>query len=171
MGRAADYRRMVCQVYGCSMDAVRLDEFGGSWQFQFSENESSDYPLNYDFTMFLREAKMIGQNDRVDSAFLEVDKKDCVGARGMVGDMTCVGKVSYAGMRVRTNEHYLSGNVRGSTYGWRTVTPEGPTPWTFELRTLPGHSESEYRWAISLYAGTVAHHFFPITINQCRSNI
>ena len=153
------------------MDAVSLDSYSTSWQFRFTENETSDYPLNYDFTMLLREAKMIGENDRVDFAWLEVEKKDCVGARGMVGDMTCRGKVRYASMRVRLNEEYISGSVRGSNFGWKFITAEGPTPWMFELHTLPGVSASESRWAISMSVGTTTHHFYPFTINQCRTNI
>lgn len=163
---ARDYRSMVCQVWGCSADTVRLDELSGYWSFEMTESLQTSYLLDHDFTLFLRKAKLIGEKDRADYVLIEIAKKYCRDDRAAVGALTCRGPVDHATIRVRLGERYEAGGK--STYVWKTVSSPATAPWTFELRSLPAEAPASLRWAIQLAAGSVTQDFFPFYLNECR---
>lgn len=165
----AEVRSMTCQVYGCSNDTVSLRMDSSTYLFEFNENALSDYPLNYDLTVALAEAKLIGPEDRVDHLSVRMSTKDCAEARGKIGDITCKGIVDGASVRVRRNEkHHSIETERRIIFTWDTLFSSVENPWGFELRMLPGSNGSESEWAIVLTINGKAHQLYPFIVNQCR---
>lgn len=167
VGNPAFAKSMTCNVWGCSNDTVSVTETGGAYVFTFSENALTDYHLNFDFTDLLQKAKLIGQTDRADYAWFEVEKKSCKIARTF-GDITCRGKVRFGAIRVRLDEEFIGVGPKRTSHTWKEIAPTPQSPWTFELITFPGDNPGEYEWALSLAMGQTTHDFYPFALKRCR---
>lgn len=167
-----DRRTMTCQVFGCSTDTVSLAVDQNRYIFEFSEDRLSDYPLNYDISVAFADAKLIGENDRIDHVTLMMNSKNCVEGRNDIGDVACKGRVEWAAVRVRRDEnHNPNPNTENSRFTYETIFSPLTNPWNFEVRALPDFSGQGTEWFMVFTIDGKEHKLYPFLVNQCRYSI